>query len=276
MRLGRPAEEEFTDSLPHSLIRCSYTVIAMEGQARSGVIYSITCKANGKIYIGSTIRSPRQRFHEHLHHLRRMKHHSRHLQHCFSKHGEDSLVFEIVEIVMDANFLLPREQFHIWRNEGVTLNSHPVADSVYAARASNLGRVQGEAERAMRSAAIKKAIDDGITKYSPWTAERRKAHGASLTGRVMPPVNAGRGQKISEALKGRPCPPRAIASSVATRTAFISSELPLWLELRAQGKSFRYIQKLTGRCRRVIERECARAANETGALESFKGQAVPA
>ncbi len=30
MRLGRPAESEFTDSLPHTLNRCSYTVIAMK------------------------------------------------------------------------------------------------------------------------------------------------------------------------------------------------------------------------------------------------------
>jgi len=262
VRLGRPAEEEFTDSLPHSLIRCSYTVIAMEGQARSGVIYSITCKTNGKVYVGSTVRRPNQRRLEHLHNLRRGKHHSRHLQHCFNKYGEDSLAFEVIERVEDANFLLAREQFQIWRVAGRCLNSAEVADSHLAAAAANSGRVQGDSERAMRSAAIKKAIDDGKTKYSPWTDERRKSHGAALKGRAMPPVNPGRGEKISEALKGRPCPPKAIARSVATRTAFIALELPTWLAMLASGMSYRAIHLKTGRNYKTIVRECRKVLGE--------------
>lgn len=202
------------------------------------------------------MRSPNQRRLEHMHNLRHKKHCSPYLQHCFNKHGEDSLLFEVIEAVDDANFILAREQFHIWRNHQRLLNSHPVADSTYAAMASNIGRVQSKEERAMRSRAIKKAIDDGITQYRPWTKERRKSHGEALKGRIMPKAKPERGLKISKALKGRACPPKAIACSVATRTAFIANEVHEWLAMRESGLSFREIERITGRCRRVIGREC--------------------
>ena len=276
MRLGRPAEEEFTDSLPHSLIRCSYTVIAMEGQARSGVIYSITCKTNGKVYVGSTVRRPNQRRLEHLHNLRRGKHHSRHLQHCFNKYGEDSLAFEVIERVEDANFLLAREQFQIWRVAGRCLNSAEVADSHLAAAAANSGRVQTAEERARRSLSQLAAVAAGTKKPVAWTSAQRAAHSAILTGRAMPAVSASTRANISKALKGRECSWAAVANSVATRTAFIADELQGWLEMRAAGMSYREMERRTGRSRRMLERECSRAANEARTSQAPEGQAIPA
>lgn len=243
---------------------------------KPGAIYTIECAANGKRYVGSTSRSPNQRRLEHLHHLRRGRHHSRRLQRCFDKYGEHSLAFRVVEVVDDLNMLLPREQFHIWRAEGVCLNSADVSDSVHCARIANTGRVQGVDERARRSAALLAAVASGTKKPRAWTEEQRAEHSIILTGRKMPEVKASTRENISKALKGREPSWAGIASSVATRTAFIADELPAWLEMRAQGMSYREIERRTGRSRRMLERECSRAANETRTPTATEGQAVPA
>lgn len=248
----------------------------MSHDSRQGAIYTITCSANGKTYVGSTIRTPRQRWLEHLHHLRKGKHHSRYLQHAYSKHGEESLTFSVVEHVADANFLLPREQFHIWRVPGLCMNSAEVSDSVHAARAVNTGRVQSGEERSMRSMAQRKALENGNRKSVVWTDEMRAAHSIALTGRKMPPVKRSTRENISKAKKGGPISELALARSVEARTAFIAEELPLWLDMRSKGMSYREIERLTGRSRRMIERECRGAEDESRAPQPAEGQVLPA
>lgn len=275
MRIGRPAEKEFTDSLPHTFIRCSYTVVAMIKPERSGVIYSISCNVNGKVYIGSTMRRPNQRRLEHLHNLRHGKHHSKYLQHCFNKHGEASLSFKVIERVEDANFLLAREQFQIWRVAGRCLNSAEVADSHLAAAAVNTGRAQSAEERAMRSQAQRAATAAGTKKPREWTDKQRAEHSIILTGRTMPEVTETTRANISKAKKGCVCPPLAIERSVATRTAFIADEIPTWLKMRTGGMSFREIERRTGRSRRIIARECSRVSNEARTHEALARQALP-
>ncbi|WP_409456861.1 GIY-YIG nuclease family protein [Pseudomonas sp.] len=243
---------------------------------KPGAIYTIECAANGKRYVGSTSRSPNQRRLEHLHHLRRGRHHSRRLQRCFDKYGEDSLAFSVVEVVDDLNMLLPREQFHIWRAEGVCLNSADVSDSVHCARIANTGRAQSADERARRSVALLAAVAAGTKKSVCWTDEQRAAQSRILTGRKMPEVKASTRENISKALIGRACPDLAIKRSVETRTAFIAVELPGWLAMRAKGMSYREMEKITGRSRKMLERECSKAENEARTLKTAAGQAIPA
>lgn len=242
---------------------------------KPGVIYVIECTGNGKRYVGSTSRKPNQRRLEHLHHLRAGKHHSRQLQRCFNKYGEEALSFSVVETVEDLNMLLPREQFHIWRAAGVCLNSADVSDSVHCARIANTGRIQGIDERARRSTALLAAVASGTKKPRGWTDAQRVEHSKILTGRKMPAVTDSTRKNISKALTGREPSWAGIASSVATRTAFIAEELPVWLEMRAQGMSFREIEKRTGRSRRMLERECSRAADETRTPEATERQEIP-
>jgi len=229
---------------------------------KSGVIYVIECTGNGMRYIGSTSRSPNQRRLEHLHYLRAGKHHASRLQRCFNKYGEDALKFSVVETVDDLNMLLPREQFHIWRAEGVCLNSADVSDAMLCAQLANTGRTQSVEERAMRSKAQHLALINGTKKPRGWTEEQRAKHSIILTGRKMPAVTDSTKQNISRALKGREPSWAGIAKSAAIRTAFIADELPTWLELRAQGMSYREIERRTGRSRKLVERECSKATNE--------------
>jgi len=81
----------------------------MDKKINSGV-YKISNFQNGKVYIGSSI-NIKQRYYEHTSDLKRNVHHSIHLQRAWNKYGEDCFEFEIVELVIDNDKLLEREQY---------------------------------------------------------------------------------------------------------------------------------------------------------------------
>lgn len=217
---------------------------------KPGVIYYIRCTANGRLYVGSTTKAkPRHRWLEHLHGLRKGKHHSQHLQRAYDKHGEAAFLFEVVEQVQGGAELLAREQAHIDQHRAIVMNSSPVSASHLAAAAVNRGRVMGPEERARRSAA-----QMGI-KRGPWTTERRAAHSVRLTGRKMPPVPASRGANISAAKRGKPLSAEHVAAVQASKRASLLQRLEPCRALLAGGMSLRRIEQATGVCRKVLARE---------------------
>lgn len=72
-------------------------------------IYKITCTANGKLYVGSSVNIQRRWF-DHRVGLRRGVHHNLHLQNAWNKYGEQSFTFEIIELVMPWS-IIDREQY---------------------------------------------------------------------------------------------------------------------------------------------------------------------
>lgn len=76
-------------------------------------IYKIENLNNGKIYIGSTSSSFKKRYKEHLSLLFMNDHHSKYLQRSFNKHGINSFVFSIVEIVDTKSEVIKREQYYL-------------------------------------------------------------------------------------------------------------------------------------------------------------------
>ncbi len=64
----------------------------------TNVIYKIRNVVNGKFYVGSAA-DTRTRFRQHRKLLRKGKHHCKHLQNSWNKHGEDVFKFEIIENV---------------------------------------------------------------------------------------------------------------------------------------------------------------------------------
>lgn len=77
-------------------------------------IYMIMNIVTGDFYIGSTINIDRRKL-IHFCDLRHNRHHSPILQNSFNKHGENNIVFEVIETVdaIDLQDILEREQFYI-------------------------------------------------------------------------------------------------------------------------------------------------------------------
>jgi group I intron endonuclease len=86
---------------------------------------------NNYVYIGSTI-SFKKRKNEHLWSLKRNNHSNQILQNLFNKYGEESINFEIIEVV-DKDDLLINEQKNIEiiksKDELILINILPVAGS---------------------------------------------------------------------------------------------------------------------------------------------------
>lgn len=74
-------------------------------------IYVILNVQNTKVYIGSSVHFKSRKW-AHLTKLRACKHHSRHLQSAYTKHGEENFIFDIIE-KCEPFKLIEREQFWI-------------------------------------------------------------------------------------------------------------------------------------------------------------------
>lgn len=77
-------------------------------------IYQILNTNNGKMYVGSAINIA-ARWKTHQSHLRNGKHHSKHLQSSWDRHGESAFSFTILQAVKDAAHLLQCEDEWIQR-----------------------------------------------------------------------------------------------------------------------------------------------------------------
>lgn len=82
-----------------------------------GVIYRITCIANSKFYIGSTVNKA-QRWARHRKGLRDGTHPNKHMAAAWAKHGEQAFVFEVLETVDDPAALFAAEQKYLDEHAG--------------------------------------------------------------------------------------------------------------------------------------------------------------
>lgn len=73
-------------------------------------IYSITCKTNAHVYIGSST-FIEKRWTQHKNELNKSKHANTHLQNAWTKYGSGDFAFEIVEVTT-SDKLIEREQYH--------------------------------------------------------------------------------------------------------------------------------------------------------------------
>lgn len=76
----------------------------LELDEKVGYIYKITCKITGNIYVGSTTRTPKKRFEDHLFTFLRGKNYTK-LYESFDEHGEKNHILEQVEKVKYRTFL---------------------------------------------------------------------------------------------------------------------------------------------------------------------------
>ena len=102
-------------------------------------IYRIINIINGRYYIGSS-NNVLRRFSEHKRDLQKNKHYNYILQKSWNKHGENSFLFEIIEIVENIKELTIREQFYLDKikpfNSKITYNICPFAGSIFGVKLS--------------------------------------------------------------------------------------------------------------------------------------------
>lgn len=133
-------------------------------------IYTITNLVTGKVYVGSSSNVPARRS-DHFSRLRSLRHPNGRLQGAWSKYGKGAFIFEIVEIVEDAFWLIPREQAWIdrlssWhRDYGYNIRKFAESNAGLPMSPSNrdrlVGQVQSQVTRDRRSASLKAAHAEG-------------------------------------------------------------------------------------------------------------------
>lgn len=82
-------------------------------QKQGGIgVYRIQNIRNGKFYIGSTNINFNRRWQQHINQLNGNKHYNRYLSNAWTKYGEESFIFGIIEYCEEGS-VLEREQFYI-------------------------------------------------------------------------------------------------------------------------------------------------------------------
>lgn len=87
-------------------------------------IYKIVNIVNNKIYVGSTLKSFKNRFKTHIKLLKKNQHENSILQNAWNKYGENSFIFEIIESFdkIESNDLLNLEQKYIKQYDSTNRN----------------------------------------------------------------------------------------------------------------------------------------------------------
>ncbi len=166
-------------------------------------IYRILCKANGRYYIGSAVVIA-VRWRSHRSHLRKGKHHCRHLQRAWVKYGETAFEFSVIEDGVSRSDLIAREQFHIDAGGCALFNGAKVAGSTMGITPSPETRAKiGEANR-----------------RRVYTAERNKKISDALRGRPKSPEHAA---KVAAAQRGKKLPEAQRLAQIATLAAYRES-----------------------------------------------------
>jgi len=100
---------------------------------RSTGVYLITCKTNGKFYVGSSTVCLRRRCRSHQTNLKNGKHDNSLLQKNWNKYGAESFLYTVLELC-EKDKCIEREQFWIDKldatNRHIALNLAPIAGSV--------------------------------------------------------------------------------------------------------------------------------------------------
>jgi len=148
-------------------------------------VYKIVNLANNKVYIGSTGNKCgfKKRWSYHLNDLRQNKHHSRHLQRAWNKYGEDSFVFEILEIIEEftKETLLLREQYYLDLYESYNVD---LGYNICKIAGSSLG-VKKTPEQIKQMSEIRKGKPlSWMNTGEPRSEEHKKKLSESCKGRI--------------------------------------------------------------------------------------------
>lgn len=159
------------------------------------IVYSLRFNGSSSIYIGSTVRKVRRRWHDHISQLRTSTHANIHLQNAFNKYSEANMVFEVIE-VSDSESLLSREQYWIDFHDAYKkgFNRCPTAGS-----STGIKRTEEQKLKQRELDNWKKA--NSVWRGSKHTEETRAIIKSKRAAQVMKPYSAERSEAHSRRLK---------------------------------------------------------------------------
>ncbi|HEY2328437.1 MAG TPA: GIY-YIG nuclease family protein [Verrucomicrobiae bacterium] len=139
-------------------------------------IYGIRHNASEKIYVGSS-KNVCSRIYQHLRALRAKRHHSRHFQRAWNKHGQEAFTVLLLEKVLETKMLAEREQFWMdyFRAFTKTFNSAPRAESTrdYKWTESQKNKIRGY-RRGVWTADTRKRVSEALKQRHAKNPEWRK------------------------------------------------------------------------------------------------------
>lgn len=198
-------------------------------------VYEILNIVNGKRYVGSS-KNLAKRIKEHKSSLRKGSHHAIKLQRSWSKYGEDSFLFKVIELC-DPDDRIPREQHHM--DIGSPLNSNP--------RAKNAeGFQHSEESKERRSAMLKERY-----RNDPEYAERFRLLSAGV------PKTDSFKRKMSDRQKGVPKSDSQIINMSKARAVLSERQVLEIIEMRRSGMSIAKICESTGLGYKSVQRVCS-------------------
>lgn len=171
-------------------------------------VYAIRNSADGRLYIGSTVRTVGVRFREHRKLLRKGRHHSPYLQRAWGKYGEAAFDFHLLEVVFQVSHIAEREQYWI---DVTRAADKKFGFNICAIARSSLGRkVSAETRQKIARGHIgKPASAETRAKMSAsrmgrqFSEETRQKISAAQKGAKRKPLSADHRAKISAGGKGR-------------------------------------------------------------------------
>lgn len=171
-------------------------------------IYTITCTANGRVYVGSAIEI-HNRFRKHIRTLNEGTHHNIHLMRAWEKYGKEAFKFELVESVSDVSLLREREQWWIDHldvaNSG--FNICPLAESSLGtkhteeSRQNMINGARGR-RRPVLTEEHRRKISEA-RKGQRLTEETKRKVSETKRGKKSGPLSEEHRRKLSEARRGK-------------------------------------------------------------------------
>lgn len=142
-------------------------------------VYTITCTANGKIYVGSS-RDITRRWKEHRKELQSDQHFNLYIQRSWHKYGAENFEFRVIEPV-SSDRLIEREQYWI---DYYDATSRSKGFNLRAKARSNLGTKFSSESRARMSAAMRKRALDPEFQVKMSAAMQKRAHDPEYRARM--------------------------------------------------------------------------------------------
>ena len=147
------------------------------------IIYKITNKINGKVYIGQTIRSLDDRWQQHLRNAKNGV--QTHFYHAIRKYGEENFIPEIICSANTKEELNVLETYYIQEYDAIDLGYNMIDGGNN--NVMFIPEVKAHHKQVVSSPEIREHISKGMKKYRtehPFTDEQRKIFSERAKGNV--------------------------------------------------------------------------------------------